>query len=108
MKHAHKFKFDSFKVNGHTHRLMGVTGYSISLWITHVHFYRGVCSYNGHTHYFSGVTGIPKKTKNGHFHKMSGFLVMTKNHEHKYNDYTNENIEYSSKKSAIGMVIGSK
>lgn len=108
MKHAHGYKFDSIKVNGHLHRLMGYTEYNIPLCFTHVHVYRGVCSYNGHTHYYSGFTGIPKKTENGHCHKMSGYLVEFKNHEHKYCDYTKENVEYTGKKSSAVIFSGTK
>jgi len=100
LRHAHNYRFDSYKVNGHTHRLLGYTEYNFPLLFTHVHFYRGVCSYNEHTHYFSGFTGLPVRTENGHRHKMSGILAECRCHEHKYCHYTSENVEYTGKKAA--------
>lgn len=108
MKHAHQYKFYSYEKNGHKHRIMGITGYNLPICFTHVHFYKGVCSYNGHTHYFSGFTGLPRRTENGHLHKMSGCLQLNEKHEHAYCNFSNENVEYTGKKKEFIIAVGSK
>jgi len=108
MKHAHRYRFDSFEKNGHKHRIMGITGYNIFFCFSHVHFYKGVCSYNGHTHYFSGFSGLPRKTENGHYHQMSGYLVMCDKHEHRYCNFSNENIEYTGDNKELNIAVNTK
>jgi hypothetical protein len=41
---------------------------------------------------------MPIKTENGHKHKISGRLELTGSHFHYYNNYTYENVEYTSGK----------
>ncbi len=96
--HLHKFKVDSETSNNHVHNLIGCTENMIGINSFHFHHYYGISSYTNHTHYYSGITGYPIKTDNGHIHKLEGFLEFNNTHEHKFCDYTFEDLEYISNK----------
>lgn len=106
--HLHKYKFEANISNGHKHMLMGYTDNIIGLNMLHFHFFSGVCSYNGHTHYFSGFTGLPIRTENGHVHRMEGYLEFNSQHEHKFNSFTFEDIEYMNDIGCRRWAIGNK
>lgn len=99
--HMHKYKFVSATEKSHKHKLMGYAGSMLGVSSFHFHFFCGVCSYDNHTHYFSGITGMPVKTENGHIHKMDGILEMNNFHEHRFEDFTFEEISYFSSKDAV-------
>jgi len=92
--HMHRFKLESRISNNHKHKMLGYTDNMIGINSFHMHYYYGITSYNGHTHYYSGLTGLPVKTENGHIHKIEGVVEFNNMHDHKYADYTNEDIEY--------------
>ena len=94
--HTHKYKFESLKENGHTHRLSGYAENMIGIGSIHIHLFTGVCSYNNHTHYYSGITGFPIRTENGHIHKMEGILETNGTHQHEFSGFTFEDTAYSS------------
>jgi hypothetical protein len=96
--HLHKYKFSSEVSKGHKHNIYGRTDYMIGINYFHFHYYCEISSYCGHTHYFSGITGLPIKTKNGHIHKIEGILEFNNNHQHKYSNYTFEDIESLTQK----------
>jgi hypothetical protein len=94
--HLHKYKFESNLSNEHKHRLTGYSDGMIGINSFHFHFFNGISSYKNHTHYYSGVTGFPIKTENGHKHKIEGFLEVNNMHEHKFSNYTYEDVSYRS------------
>lgn len=96
--HVHKFKFNSEISIGHAHTLFGRTDYMIGINSFHFHYFYEICSYTGHTHYYSGITSLPVKTLNGHVHKIEGILEFNNNHDHCFNNFTFEDIEYYSQK----------
>ncbi len=106
--HIHQYKFDSEISNGHKHVLMGYTDSTIGINSFHFHFFYSVCSYNGHTHCFSGFTGLPLRTANGHIHRMEGFLGSNCLHEHRFKNYTFEDVEYTGKTISKRWVMGSR
>jgi len=103
--HIHKFKFDTEFSCGHTHRVYGLTDNMLGISVFHFHFFYGVSSYNDHTHYYSGFTGLPIKTKNGHIHKIEGTLELNNSHEHKFTNYTHEEISYTQDSSTQEATI---
>lgn len=98
--HLHKYKFNSEASNGHRHNIYGRTDYMVGINPFHFHFFYEISSYNGHTHYYSGITSLPVKTVNGHVHKIEGILEFNNHHEHKFSQYTFEDIEYLSQKKS--------
>ena len=96
--HLHKFKVECEIEKSHKHRMTGFTENMIGINSFHFHYFYGISSYSNHTHYYSGVSGLPVKTKNGHVHKLEGLFEVNGTHDHKYNDYTFEDIEYIPKK----------
>ena len=96
--HTHRYRFECEETEFHKHRLHGHTDYMIGINVLHFHYFCGISSYNNHTHYFSGITGLPIKTENGHIHRIEGFLESNNTHEHKFSDFTFEDIEYFNRK----------
>ena len=99
--HYHFYSFHTNEKTQQNHKLFGHTDYMIGIGIMHFHFYSGTTSFNGHLHSYYGFTGFPKKTENGHKHKMCGKTDLSrlsdcndKPHAHEYQNYTFENIQY--------------
>ena len=105
VSHLHKYKFESRSVQGHNHKIIGCTDVMMGISTFHFHYFSGISSYNNHTHYFSGYTGLPIKTENGHIHRIEGLLECNNQHEHKFKDYTFEEIEYNKRKLCIKAFI---
>jgi hypothetical protein len=85
-------------MSGYTDKMIGIAFF-------HVHYFRGVTSHNGHNHYYSGITSRPIKTKNGHIHKISGRSEGYDRHQHKYLNYTYEDVEYLSDGAIDGAYV---
>lgn len=96
--HYHFYKLHSLTNKKHSHRLFGHTEYMLGIGFLHFHVYFGSTSFNGHFHTYRGVTGFAVKTPNGHRHKMAGKLELADTHIHYYENYTYENVEYTSGK----------
>jgi hypothetical protein len=94
--HLHKYKFESMMSKDHKHRISGYSEGMIGINSFHFHFFNGISSYKNHTHYYSGITGFSIKTENGHKHKIEGTLEANNMHEHKFSNYTNEDVSYHS------------
>ncbi len=99
--HYHIYSFHTNEKVKQNHKLFGHTDYMIGIGIMHFHFYSGTTSFNGHMHGYFGFTGFPRKTENGHKHKMCGKTDIArlseyddKPHEHEYENFTFENIQY--------------
>lgn len=103
--HLHKYKFKSEAANGHKHNVYGRTDYMIGINAFHFHHFIDVSSYDGHTHYYSGITGFPIKTEFGHIHKIEGILEFNIYHEHKFSNYTFEDIQYISKPKTREAIV---
>jgi hypothetical protein len=96
--HIHKYKFDCEISAGHNHRMSGHTENLIGISVFHFHYFYGISSYNNHTHYYAGITSLPIKTENGHIHRIEGIMEINDLHEHRFENYTFEDIEYISRK----------
>lgn len=94
--HIHKYKFECEKSSMHSHKMNGCTENIIGFSLFHFHYFFGITSYDNHTHYYAGITSLPVKTENGHIHRIEGILEINDMHEHKYSNYTFEDVEYIS------------